>query len=235
MIDELESLLTHTPVGADKATLISDIVEANVIDKPTVSARSLTARHLTSLYSLDQNCVLFRVLRRLWESDTAARPVLALTLSLARDPILRLSEPFVLGLDVGAQISREDTEAYLHKKVKDRFSAASLRSYSQNINGTWTQAGYLNGKRSKIRQRPTITPTNVAYALFLAYLEGSTGERLFQSSWTGILDQPIDRLRELAGIAAQRGLLVYKHTGGVTEVRFPDYLTDEEVEALQHE
>ncbi|MCP4410532.1 MAG: DUF1819 family protein [Gammaproteobacteria bacterium] len=235
MFAELETLLAAVPYESTLANYTEQIVELNLLSKPTVKARQLTLRHLTDLYSLDPEVPLFRIFRKLWGADVDAHPVLALTLSLARDPILRLSRDFILDLPAGQSITRADTEKLLRQPTGDRFSAASLKSYAQNINGSWTQAGYLAGRVNKQRQQPIITPANITYSLFLAYLEGVTGERLFNSGWVGLLGESEDRLYELAQIAALRELLVFRRAGGVTEVRFPDYLTQDELEELAHE
>ena len=80
-----------------------------------------------------------------------------------------------------------------------------------------------------------ITPANVAFALFLAYLEGRLAQRLFSSDWVKVLDLSEERLIELTQSAAQRGLLVFRRTGGVMEVRFPDYITTQEQEWLSEQ
>ncbi|MCP4284692.1 MAG: hypothetical protein GY792_09605 [Gammaproteobacteria bacterium] len=86
MLSELETLLASTPDVAGKADYAEQVVAFNVLEKRTVMTRRLTLRHLTELYSLNENIPLFRVFRQLWASDTDAHPVLALTLSLVRDP-----------------------------------------------------------------------------------------------------------------------------------------------------
>lgn len=235
MLTDLTTLLNSTTSDETHNQLAGDVVEHNVLNKPTARARQLTVRHLTDLYALDPTVPIYRVFRSLWESEKEGHPILALMLALARDPILQHSERFILGLPLGKTITREDTEQELRCIYGERLSASSIRSYAQNINGTWTQAGYLKGRINKVRQRPQATPASLAYALFLAYLEGATGERLFSSSWAKVLDQSEDRLHELAQLAALRGLLVYRRSGGVTEVRFPDYLTPEELKELSHE
>lgn len=235
MFSEIATLLGSCSADATREQLADQILEFNVLNKPTTKARQLTLRHLSDLYALDPKVPIYRVFRALWDSEEEGRPVLALMLALARDPILQMGESFVLGLALGESITRDDTEVELRRLHGDRFRASSIRSYAQNINGTWTQAGYLKGHIKKVRQQPKVTPADLAYALFLAYLEGATGERLFSSSWAKLLDQSDDRLHELAQVAAVRGLLVYRRSGGVTEVRFPDYLTPEEGEKLSHE
>lgn len=106
---------------------------------------------------------------------------------------------------------------------------------AQRVNGTWTQAGYLNGRAKKVRSQPLITPVNVTFALFISALEGRIAQRLFSSDWVRVLDAPEERLIELTQSAAQRGLLVFRRTGGVIEVRFPDYLTAQEQEWLSEQ
>ena len=68
----------------------------------------------------------------------------------------------------------------------------------------------------------------VALLLFLGYLEGRTGQRLFSSDWMDLLGSSIEELEQLANAASHRGLLVFMNAGGVKEVRFPGYLTPEE-------
>ncbi|MCK7579550.1 MAG: hypothetical protein MZV65_30130 [Chromatiales bacterium] len=112
--------------------------------------------------------------------------------------------------------------------IRSVSSAASLTSFAQNTLGTWTAAGFLNGRVRKIRSAPVVQPENVALCLFLGYLEGRSGQRLFTSSWMQLLGLPLDALEALAGVAAERGWLVLRQAGDVKEVRFPDMLTIDE-------
>ena len=64
--------------------------------------------------------------------------------------------------------------------------------------------------------------------LFLGYLMGRTGQRLFASEWTSLLRETLEEMEALANSASNRGLLVFMNAGGVKEVRFPGYLTPEE-------
>lgn len=234
MLTELQALLC----GASKAVTKSDyaklVVDANLLGKTTIKSRKLTARHLIELYGLDDKRCLFRVFRRFWLRDATARPVLALTLALARDPLLRMSRSLVLSKRPGELLDRREVENVLNQSEPERFSAASLRSFAQNINGSWTQAGFLQGKVRKVRTTPAVTPTNLAYALFLGSLEGLRAQRLFSSDWARLLSGSQDELVALAQTASRRGLLVFMNAGGVMEVRFPGYLTQEE-EGWPHE
>jgi hypothetical protein len=188
---------------------------------------------LKDLYGLDTRLPLFRVLRLLWDIEPAAQSVLALQLAYARDPLFRLSSDYILSHNAGELIYREEIETLLSKDDPTRFSPASLKSFSININGSWTQAGYLNGKVKKIRQSPAISPINVTYALFQGYLSGLSGERLFNSAWTKLLDVPLIDLQTLASAASYRGLIDYKESGGVVDIRCSNYLNSDEILLIQ--
>lgn len=234
MLNELQTLMEAASGNATQAGYTGLMVDANILGKGTSKARQLTAKHLVELYGLDDKLCLFRVFRHLWQQDAQARPVLALTLALARDPLLRLSVPLMLAKQPGEPLDRREVEEMLDQANPGRFSPSSLKSFAQNINGSWTQAGLLQGRVRKVRSRPDVTPTNLAYALFLGYLEGLRAQRLFSSDWARLLSSSQDELVAVAQTASRRGLLVFMNAGGVMEVRFPDYLTPEE-EGWLHE
>lgn len=233
MLDDLRVLFAHVPANAAHADYAQAIFTDNVLGKPTKKARELALRHLTTLYGLDTSLPLFRALRRLWPVDEAAQSVLALTAALARDPLLRGTQTFILSKQPGVWVSREDLERCLAADHQDRFSPASLKSFAQNVNGSWTAAGFLSGRMRKTRSIPVVTPVNVAFCLFLGALEGLSGQRLFTSAWLHLLPgSPADH-EALANSAFHRGLLVFLNAGGIKEVRFPDYLTPEEEKMCQ--
>lgn len=228
MLDDLRLLFVHTSPHATRADYTSAVVDGNVLGKPSRKARELALRHMATLYALDLANPIFRAFRRLWALNEAAQPLLALAVSLARDPLLRDTQPFILGQAAGAAVTREGMEALLEHQYPDRFSPASLRSFAQNVAGTWTAAGLLNGRVRKTRSLVKPHPESIALLLFLGYLEGRTGQRLFSSEWMSLLGGSSDELEALANSASNRGLLVFLNAGGVKEVRFPDYLTLEE-------
>ena len=228
MLEELRSLLQATAPDLTQEQYQAEICEHNLLEKPTVKSRELTYRHLVDLYGLDPSIPLFRVFRMLWPLAEEAQPLLALQLALLRDPLLRLSQDFITGKPLGDQVVRQEVEELLKAPDPERFSPASLKSFAQNINGSWTQAGFLRGKARKTRVAPTLAFPNVIFAIFVAYLEGATGERLFQSRWAALLGAPEHQLTEHAITAAQRGIIDFKQSGGITEVRFNDFLTKEE-------
>lgn len=234
MLAELVALFQMTQPETSRDQYQADICDHNLLNKSTAKARNLTYRHLLDLYGLSPEIPLFRVFRKLWPLEASGQPLLALQMALARDPLLRLSQHHIVEKSIGEAVTRTEVEDLLRAQDPDRFSPASLKSFAQNINGSWTQAGVLKGKTRKVRVRPEVAYTNLVFALFQAYLEGATGERLFQSRWAALLGRGQDKLEELAVIAAQRGIIDYRQSGGVTEVRFPGFLTPEE-EQWRHE
>jgi hypothetical protein len=228
MLGDLRTLFAHVSAEASRSEYVAEVVVNNVLGKPSKKARELAARHLATLYALDPESTLFRALRRLWTLDELAQPVLALTAAIARDPLLRASQLFMLEKEPGMLVTRQDVQELLAQSYQDRFSPASLKSFAQNVNGTWSEAGYLTGRSRKTRVLPAISPANVAFCLFLGYLEGLSGQRLFSSSWMKLLPGSRGELEALASAASHRGYLVFMNAGGVQEVRFPGYLTAEE-------
>jgi hypothetical protein len=235
MLPELWRLLDAVPASAGRGDYRFAVVDGNVLDKPTTRARKLTFEHLCDLYALDPDVCLYRVFRQLWAADPESRPVLALTLALARDMLLRVSAPLILAASPGDRMTRTRMGEEYRAWSEGRFSEKSVEAIAQRVNGTWTQAGYLAGKVNKVRREPIVAPANVCFALFLAHLDGRLAQRLFSSGWVRVLDLPEDRLMELARAAAERGLLVLRRTGDVMEIRFPGLLTDQEQEWLNEQ
>lgn len=234
MLAEVAELFSGQPLHATPKQYQENIVRNNVLHKPTDKARQLTWRYLVDLYGMDNSVPLFRVFRRLWESDPQARNLLACQIGVARDPLLRRSSQKVLSTGLGQLLLREDMELYFADQYPERFSPATLRSVAQNVNGTWTNAGYLQGRVKKVRSAPDVRPANVVFALFMAYLQGATGNRLFTSEWVKLLECRQERLLELARSASHAGLITFKHSSDVVEITFPGYLTKEE-ESWLHE
>jgi hypothetical protein len=228
MLEDLRALFSHTARDAQLADFVRAVVDDNVLGKPTKKSRELALHHLVSLYGLSAENPIYRAVRRLWDANVHAQPMLALSAALARDPLLRGTQSLYLSMQPGETVTRESVEAVLAQGHPDRFSPASLRSFAQNVSGSWTSAGFLQGKRRKTRALPEVFPESVAMLLFLGYLEGRTGQRLFSSDWTSLTGAAQATLEAHAGAASDRGLLVFLNAGGVKEVRFPGYLSPEE-------
>ncbi len=228
MLVELSTLLELVPETGSPEDYRAAVVEANGLAKQTRNNRELTWRHLRDLYGLDPALALFRALRRLWGADPQGRPLLALQCACARDPLLRASAAVVLARKAGDPLTREEMEGFLARHTGRALRPTSLRSFAQNLNGSWTQAGFLKGKVAKTRAHPWAGAANAAYALFTAYLAGHRGEALLANEWTALLDADGETLLRLVEAASQRGLMRLLRVGPVMELRFPGYLTEGE-------
>ncbi|NLW77028.1 MAG: hypothetical protein GXY18_11485 [Methanomicrobiales archaeon] len=143
--------------------------------------------------------------------------------AFARDPLFRMTVPYICSCTRGARIEREILEAFIDEKEPGRYSPASLKSISQNINSSWTKTGHLSGKGIKIRTQAEPTVANAAYAIIIAIMLGHRGRSLFDSEPVKMLDVPSGRVMELAQQASERGWLTYKSIGDIIEVQIPSH------------
>jgi len=236
MLLELRSLLDAVPEsGSSIADYVQAIEEDNCLGKRSQKTRILSRRHLTNLYALNPDIALFRTLRYFWQRDSNGRSLIAALCVFARDPLFRITAPFVLRMPEGKDFSREALEDYLEDKYPGRFSKATMISTAQNLASSWAQAGHLCGRVKKSRVRAEATAGSTAYALFLGFLTGERGESLFRSDYAKLLDCSIDRAVELAETASRKGWIVFKRVGNIIEVLFPSLLTDQEMEWLREQ
>jgi len=235
MLAELHALLDACSETATREEYRAAIVEENVLGRRTHQARRVTAQKLSELYGLDPSLPVFRGLRRMWSVDAATRPLLALLCAFARDPLLRHSAATVLPLTPGDRLAVTRFAADLSSAIGDRFSEKTLATCGRRIGSSWSQAGFLEGGTMKARKRPEVAPATAAYAMFLGYLDGYRGQRLFSSVWARLLDRSEVELTSLLGAASRRGLLDYRATGSVVEVRFGAWLTREDQEIVREQ
>ncbi len=114
MIEELKTLFSCVPsTDSQKEDYIKAIIEDNCLGKRSQKNRELSARHLMTLYSLDQSVATFRALRYFWTRDIGSQPRLALLSAYSRDGLLRMSAPYVLSLREGQAVDRTAFKEYL--------------------------------------------------------------------------------------------------------------------------
>jgi hypothetical protein len=234
MLEELSLVFDNVAPNSPAKEYVAAIVENNLLGKPTQTTRQRSAQRLVQLYSLDLNCTLFRLLRHFWPADPSGRPMLALLIAAARDPLLRESMPSILAVAIGEAVDPTAIGKQLNEKYPGRFSPTTLHSTAQNLASTWTQAGYLLGKVKKTRTKPHATPSVAAFALVLGYLCGLRGKLLLESTWTRLLDRSPAELTAISIEASKQGWINFKSAGVVVEITFPGLLKPEE-ERAAHE
>lgn len=224
MLEDLSALFDCVAEpNAARSEYLEAVEDKNCLRKRSTKTRSLTFRHLSQLYTLDPNFLLFRALRYFWSRDTDSHAGLALLCSYSRDPILRLSSEFVIKQPLGSQITPPLLEEFIESHMQGRFSNASLRSLAQNILASWAKAGLLEGKVKKVRVKGKPAIGSVCYALFLGYLQSLRGQDLFSSEYISIIDCTRHDSIEFARTASLRGWLSLKMLGNVVEIRFPQF------------
>jgi len=234
MFLEMLALIQGIPLIVSKDDFTSAIIEENILEKPTLSSRKKSLRHLIEIYGLDTTKALFRVLWELGHGDLDSLPQLCLVCAYVRDPQLRYSFELIRRLRPNEVLTRVDMEQHLEKGFPDRFSPAMKKSMAQNINTTWTFSGHLKGKAIKTRRLPEPRPISAVYAMFAGYLTGLRGEILLDSAFAALVAPSRSILQSSLSIAAAKGLLSLKQAGGVVEFDFSNLLTPAE-QALIHE
>jgi hypothetical protein len=218
MLHELRAVLAATPADATRSEYAEAIVAGNCLGKQTTATRRLTNQRLAELYALDPACAVFRVLRRLWPLDEPGRPLLALLVAVARDPLLRATAPTVIVMAVGSELQRAALRQALREVVGGRFNDAVLDKIVRNVASSWAQAGHLQGRTFKVRRGVEATPASLAFALYLAHLAGFRGEDLLTSGWTAVLDCSPVAARSLALDAKRAGLIDLRAADHVLEL-----------------
>ena len=232
MLEELSHVLEATPGKASREDYADAVMEYNCLRKRTAATRKLSLQRLSELYGLDARIVLFRVLRDLWGRHETSRPLLALLLALARDPLLRATARAVVATPFGHEFARQSMKDTLSDAVGDRLNDATLDKVVRNASSSWTQSGHLRGRGRKARQRVEGTPAAAAYALLLGFAVGRRGRLLFQTPWLAVLDASPDELINVSVGAKRLGLLDLKQSGSIIDVSFPTLFTEGERELI---
>ena len=221
MLDELAQLLRAVPGEASRVEYARAVTSGNCLGKRTGATRQISLQRLTELYGLDGRLLLFRALRNLWGRFEASRPLLALLLALARDPLLRATARAVIATPFGHEFGRQAMKDDLSDCVGERFSEATLDKVVRNASSSWTQSGHLEGRGRKTRRRVETSPGVAAYALLLGFATGRRGRLLFETPWAAVLDSSPGSLIDAAVGANRLGLINLKHSGQMIDVSFP--------------
>lgn len=232
MFLEMRTLVRAMPLTATMEDFSKAIVDENILEKPTMSSRTKSFRHLIQLYGMDISQAMFRVLWELGHADIDSLPQLCLVCAYARDPQLRHSFELIRTLRIGEVLERVVMEQHLEKGFPGRFSPAMKSSLAKNVNTSWTYGGHLAGKAIKTRQLPAPRPASAAYAMFAGYLTGLRGERLLDSAFASLVASNRAQLQTALSLASAKGLLSLKQAAGIVEFDFSNLLTSAEQELL---
>jgi|GEM_PF-249960 len=227
MLAELRNLFAQIPADAPPAEYRRAIVDENLLSKPTLSTRKETFSRLRQLYGLDTELTLFRILRLLWTYDDA-QPLLAGLCALARDRLLRATATVMLERMSGDILTSAVLAQAVEQVYPGNYNGTTCSAIGRHALSSWQQTGHLTTTKEKHRILVQSTPAVLTYALLLGYLEGGRGEALFATPWTHLLDTTTSLLHDQAQVASRRGLLTFRHAGGVVDVDFRLLLTTKE-------
>lgn len=218
MLDELETALAAVPAKAEHNAYVEAIIEQNCLGKQTVATRRLSLQRLRELYSLDPAVPLFRILRRLWEIDPEGRPLLAILMSLARDPLLLSTSEAIYNMSDGAEFQRKVMREAIATAVGERLNESTLNKVVRNAASSWCQSGHLSGRTFKYRCIVHPTPACIAFSLYLARAAGFPVEEALTSGWLKIIDCGKSETLELATAAKRLGLIDLRMAGNVIDM-----------------
>lgn len=220
MLADLQTLFAASPSSASTAEYRDLTINSNLLLKKTEAARKEAFFRLKRLYGLDNEILLFRILREIWDQSPEAQPILTLLYAIARDPILRVTVDFLIDLPLGTIVTGPNFADIIGQEFPSELNEKTLASIGRNIASSYTQSGHLKGRSQKERVPIDSDPISITYALLLGYLCGYRGETLFHSSWARLLDSPVHELHNKAQMASQQGWLEYRHAGQMTDISF---------------
>lgn len=221
LLADLSSVLANCPAASSLAEYRSAIVDDNVAGKDSLSSRQRTFRYLRELYRLDSGDAPFRAMLRLWARDPQGRPQIALLMACANDQALSATSSGILSLSPGERATSEGLAEAVEREFPGSYSPSVRAKIGRNALSSWTQAGYLHrsSPRAPARRQPIDpSPGAVAMALVLGSAAGLTGERLFDTPHTALLDTSSATLHDRTHEGARKGWLEYRSRGMVTEV-----------------
>jgi hypothetical protein len=221
MLSELGAVLASVPQGSGAADYRQAILRRNVLGKTTDSTRQKSLRHLRELYALDETTPIFGVLRRLYATDPASLPLLAVLVAWARDPLLRATTQPVMDAVEGERVEVGSLARALEVVFPNQYSELNRSKIARNAASSWTQSGHLAGRVKKIRQRIDPTIVGVTMAFFLGDIAGYHGAAVFSNPWCRLLDLTTDRAKAIGFDAHRAGLLNLRAVGEVVELSFP--------------
>lgn len=220
-VPHLVELLRAVPADAARERYREVVVEDNVLGRPTQAGRQRSYRHLRELYFLDPARREFAALRRLWDVDSSAQPLIAGLLAFTRDAILRASFPAVQQTPPGGVVTSGDLTKAVTSVYGVDLSESTLGKTGRNTGACWTQTGHLAGRTRKVRQSVEAFPAAVAYAAYLGHLAGNRGVGVLDAPWAALLDLPAGAALDALRRAHTQGLIDLLVAGNVVDVSFP--------------
>jgi len=219
-VPHLIELLRAVPADAPHERYREVVVDENALGRPTHTGRQRTFRHLRELYLLDPARPEFEAMRRLWDLDPEARPLLAGILAFTRDGILRASRAAIQQAPAGSVVTSDELTRAVTVVYGADLSPETLGKTGRNTGAWWTQTGHLVGRTKKVRRTVDPHPEAVAFAAYLGHLSGNRGVSVLDTPWGSLLDLPLGTGLNALRTAHTQGLIDLLVAGNVVDVSF---------------
>lgn len=231
MFAELEKVMDYS-IESDN---FQESLDNNVFGKKSADGIKKTSNFLKLLYGFDNQSSQFKAFKYFWKlAENEEKPLITFLYAIGNDYLLEESIPVVADVKLGEKVLIEKVEQDIESHYPNRFSPNTLRSMAQNIASSWKQAGFITGKVKNIRTQPEISFTVVAFAFFMAYLDGDRGDFILTSKWVKALCLNESKVRELAIEAAKRDFLQYQYGGSVTSISFSNLISKLELNDIKN-
>lgn len=206
-------------------------LESNVFGKKSADGVKQTSNFLTRIYSFDTELPKFKAFKYFWKICSATeKPQLIFLYAFTEDHLLFESLDVVRNHRLGEKVAVEDFKENLEKYYPNKYSKVTSHSIGKNLASSWKQAGHIEGKTKNIRVQAKISHKVAAFAFFLAFLHGASGEFILSHPVVKSLCISESELRELAIEAAKQDLLQYQYGGNVTTFAFPQLLSQLDIQ-----
>lgn len=226
MFSELEKVMDYSIASGN----FQESLDNNVIGKKSSDGIKKTNNFLKILYKFDNLSNQFKAFKYFWKiTENEDKPLITFLYAIGNDYLLEESIPIVAETKIGEKVFIEKVEQNIETYYPGRFSPKTLRSMAQNIGSSWKQAGFITGKVKNIRTQPQISYNVIAFAFFLAFLDGNRGDFILTSKWVKALILNESNVRELAIGASRHELLQYQFGGNVTSISFSNLLKKIEI------
>jgi hypothetical protein len=210
MLAEISTLLGFSDSISD---LSNKILEENILAKPTSSGRRLALQRLREIYALQPRLRMFSVFFSLAQLSKPAIPQLALLMALARDPLLRSSADAVVGLELGAELSRDKMRDAVGRATGSRLNPSIADKVCRNAASSWAQAGLLEGRTFKRRVKLRAEVSAFVFGVWLANSAGLSQDDIPSSFWMRVLDMELRDWPRLVEQARANGLIIVRQQG----------------------
>jgi len=217
------------PAESDKRAYREAVVERNVLALTTVANRKITWDNLNRLYLFD-NSVFFRNFRQLWyRTSEEQRPALGAVLALKRDGMFFEAGQALVSQAIGTAVDSGFFQSHIETSYPGRYSSNTAASMSRNLFSSYKQSGWVDEKTLK-RKEAKPGAAALSLALFLAWTRGLRGSLLFDDPLVALLLTDIPEPLTLLWEAHRSSFINYYDSGGISDIRFPGWLTPEEQE-----